>query len=260
VQQAAASGVAERWLLQAGILWQVTGGKAVQIQYPELGKVISASPGRESSLWVIDEKGQTGAAVKQFSATGELLRALPFEAYDPKPTQIVADPEKDAIHLLEVSPRETRVRSLLLERQEKERAADGESTPVSNWRTELSKSIRISGDFSEETVAALRGSPFKAESTVDARLVPNPLFRNQPASVTVRVIATPKGAMLQTSDGLPLLQLTETPGLRWAVLGREPGTKTILMLQSDGAVVEEFRIRRLGQMMAFDAGAYELTR
>ena len=66
------------------------------------------------------------------------------------------------------------------------------------------------------------------------------------------------GAVLQTADGLPLKKLTSTRGLRWAVLSKESGTKAIIMLQSDGAVVEEFRIGRLGHMMAFDAGKYEV--
>ena len=33
--------------------------------------------------------------------------------------------------------------------------------------------------------------------------------------------------------------------------------KTLTLFQSDGAVVEEFRIGKLGNMMAFDAGEYE---
>src|SRR5687767_9475207 len=98
-----------------------------------MGRVLPASRGLASTLWVIDENGQAGAAVKQFSATGELLRALPFETYDPQPVQIIADPAKDTIHLLEISPRETRVRSLTLERLEQEPATDGDPRAVSNW-------------------------------------------------------------------------------------------------------------------------------
>ena len=31
------------------------------------------------------------------------------------------------------------------------------------------------------------------------------------------------------------------------------------LFQSDGAVTEEFRVRKLEQMMAFDAGEYDFT-
>ena len=49
----------------------------------------------------------------------------------------------------------------------------------------------------------------------------------------------------------------ETRGLRWAAMSRETGSNALILLQSDGAVVEEFRIRKLGHMMGFDAGTYE---
>jgi hypothetical protein len=56
---------------------------------------------------------------------------------------------------------------------------------------------------------------------------------------------------------LPLCRFTETPHLAWVVMGHEGNTKAITIFQSDGAVVEEFRARRLANMMAFDAGEYE---
>jgi hypothetical protein len=42
--------------------------------------------------------------------------------------------------------------------------------------------------------------------------------------------------------------------------GTEGGSKVLSFFQSDGAVVEQFRIRRPNNMMAFDAGEYELKR
>jgi hypothetical protein len=37
------------------------------------------------------------------------------------------------------------------------------------------------------------------------------------------------------------------------------GSKALRVFQSDGAVVEEFRVRKLANMMAFEAGEYELA-
>ena len=54
-----------------------------------------------------------------------------------------------------------------------------------------------------------------------------------------------------------LKQITETPFLRWAAMIREPASKAVTIFQSDGAVVEEFKARKLANMMAFDAGEYE---
>ena len=62
--------------------------------------------------------------------------------------------------------------------------------------------------------------------------------------------------LLRTADGLPLRRLTTTPHLKWAALTREPDG-AITLWQSDGAVIEEYRVHKLDQMMAFDAGEYE---
>jgi hypothetical protein len=37
------------------------------------------------------------------------------------------------------------------------------------------------------------------------------------------------------------------------------GSKALRIFQSDGLVVEEFRARKLANMMAFEAGEYELA-
>lgn len=259
-QQVAATAAAGAFLLGDGKLWKVVDGKASLIEFPDMGRVISASSGRDSTVWVIDETPETNRVVKQFSASGESLRALPTDPADPPPVQIAADPTKDAIHLLEVSALRTRVRSLVLEKLEPTVDGDPNAPQISTWRTVLSKSITSSGEFDEAVVSELRGEKFSPAKSINLRLVPNPLFRNQPASVDVKVVATPEGAVLQTADGLPLKQLTETKGLRWVAMSRTEGSKALVMLQSDGAVVEEFRIRKLGQMMAFDAGTYELKR
>ena len=44
---------------------------------------------------------------------------------------------------------------------------------------------------------------------------------------------------------------------RWAALATE-ADGSVSLFQSDGAAVEEYRLRKLDQMMAFDAGEYDL--
>jgi hypothetical protein len=72
----------------------------------------------------------------------------------------------------------------------------------------------------------------------------------------VTLVFDPMGSYFQSADGLPLQRVAETPNLKWVVMGREGG-KAITVFQSDGAVVEEFKARKLANMMAFDAGDYE---
>ena len=92
---------------------------------------------------------------------------------------------------------------------------------------------------------------------INVRLLPNQLVRNAITSVDVGVAADATGSFLRTADGLPLKRITETPGLKWVAMMKESAGKAVTIFQSDGAVVEEFKARKLANMMAFDAGDYE---
>jgi hypothetical protein len=69
---------------------------------------------------------------------------------------------------------------------------------------------------------------------------------------------TKSGSFLQTMDGLLLRRVTDTPHLRWATLTTDRDG-TVSLFESDGAAVEEYRLGKLNQMMAFDAGEYEVA-
>jgi len=90
-------------------------------------------------------------------------------------------------------------------------------------------------------------------------LVDNPLLKSEPTTARVNIGFNEGGSFLQTTDGLPLRRFTETPGLKWVVIGREGSGRQLTIFQSDGAVVEEFKAHKLANMMAFDAGEYEWT-
>jgi hypothetical protein len=46
--------------------------------------------------------------------------------------------------------------------------------------------------------------------------------------------------------------------LLWVVFGRETKQPGVVLLQGDGAVVEEYRILQPDALMSFDAGEYQL--
>jgi hypothetical protein len=77
------------------------------------------------------------------------------------------------------------------------------------------------------------------------------------SSVELAVGTDSEGSFLKTVDGLPLRRLTDTARLRWAVLGHDNNQPELVLLQSDGAVVEEYRIRQPNKLMPFDAGEYQ---
>jgi len=222
---------------------------------PLLGlvKPIAACPGRNGA-WVIDARGEGVVEVKEFSLEGEFQRRLAIDPMEPQPRDIIAVPGRDAFLLIEEKPGLQRVRGLALETPAE--AAPAGATAVSTWKTFFSKSIRASDTFTAVTAHLGREKPFTPEEKIRLRLVPNELVKGETTEVDVQIATDEKGAFFRTPDGLPLRHITETPGLKWAVMGREGGT-VITIFQSDGAVVEEFKARKLANMMAFDAGEYE---
>jgi hypothetical protein len=65
------------------------------------------------------------------------------------------------------------------------------------------------------------------------------------------------GSFLKAADGLPLCTISETQELRRALINSR-GSNSVDVFQDDGAVVEQFRISGIEQMMSFDCGGFEL--
>ncbi|MDQ3620961.1 MAG: hypothetical protein M3463_00505 [Verrucomicrobiota bacterium] len=215
-------------------------------------------PGRDGSAWLVQTvtEGEKISHVVQQQAAGtkEVLRVLEIAPGEPQPVTLAVAPDRDEIFLGERDARQWRVRGLRL----KERAESGGGKAVSTWEVFFSKSRWYCDDFPSIASQLGRAQPFAAEEKISLRLVPNPLFKDAVTAVDVQIGFDREGAFLRTADGLPLVDLTETPNLKWAVMGREGG-RVITVFQSDGAVVEEFKVRKLANMMAFNAGEYEWT-
>ena len=225
--------------------------KGLPEKLPNLEKPLDASLGVKGSLWVIDETAE-GVAVKQYSAQHEFLRRLAIEKGEPAPQQIAADPGEERIWLLETAPGVQRVRGLALQ-------ATAEGGDTSTWQAFFTRTIRAAESFAA-FAPLLQRPAFKPEERIAMKLVANPLLKEAPGSASVQVVSDEKGSLLRTADGLPLSRLTETPRLRWVAAGHDGRGKGLTVFQSDGAVVEEYRINQATNIMAFDAGEYELKR
>ena len=239
-----------RAVIAEGKVAIVEKGETHPLALPDLAKPLDASLGRDDRVWVIDQTAER-TEVKEFSRTGEFHRRLAIDPAEPAPVRIFASRTSDLIFLIEEKPGLQRVRGLTLEA-----AAPKEGAATSTWKTVLSKSITSSDTFAAVADKLARPQLFKPEDKIRIRLVPNPLFQDASHDLDVQIGLDAKGAFLRAPDGLPLRTLTETPALKWAVMGREGG-KVVTIFQSDGAVVEEFKARRIANTMAFDAGDYE---
>jgi hypothetical protein len=92
---------------------------------------------------------------------------------------------------------------------------------------------------------------------VKVRLVRNPLRKDKRPVVELGMGFSSDGSYLKTSDGLPLLKVSDTPNVTRAGIAAK-GENAVDVWQDDGTKVHQFRISNVNQMMAFDCGEFEL--
>ena len=216
---------------------------------PEEETAGPSAPGRDGTRWVIE-----GAEVKQLSASGEFLRRLPVESDQPQPKAIAASTTQDRIFLFEENERGQRIRGLSLAATKSDKA----ERAVSEWKVDFEKSITAHKDF-----AVVDGKPVASGGTssdsdkVKVKLLANPLLNDDRVTLEMMVGTDADGSFLKSADGLPLCTISETQELRRALINSR-GSNTVDVFQDDGAVVEQFRISGIEQMMSFDCGGFEL--
>jgi hypothetical protein len=218
-------------------------------------------PGRDGSKWSIEKVlGET--LVVQFDAQGEVARRLSIGAGEPVPIAIAASTMRDEIFLLEQDMDRTRLRGLRKRSGDKpsvdgvKNEANPESVPPA-WETFIEKNRWNTGKFEAASKHIGRNKPFVPEKKIRIKAKPNPLLGEVQAEVELMLGFDAEGSFLRTADGLRIRRLSSTPHLAWAVFGREARQPAIVLLQGDGAVVEELRIGALQEMMTFDAGEYQ---
>jgi hypothetical protein len=230
------------------------GSESRPLKLPELSKPIDASLGRDG-VWIIDQAADR-VEVKEYHLDGEFHRRLTIDPAEPAPRRIFASRTSDLIFLIEEQAGLQRVRGLALEAPPAAAGGSGEP-PTSTWKTVLAKSIIANDTFPPVASRLGRILPFLPRDKFTVNLLPNPLLRDALTTVNVTIGIDRGGSFLKTLDGLPLRRITAAPFLKWAVIGQEGSGKQLSIFQSDGAVVEEFKARKLANMMAFDAGDYD---
>jgi len=213
------------------------------------GEASASTPGRDGTRWVIE-----GVEVKQLAANGEFLRRLPASPEQPQPKAIAASLKEDRIYLLEENEKGQRVRALSLVPTK----GDNGDQSISDWKVDFEKSIVAHKNFS---IAGGKPVTNPAEENipdkVKVKLLANPLLNDDRVAVEMMIGTDADGSFIKAADGLPLCTISETQNLGRALLASN-GANTIDVFQDDGAVVEQFRVTGVDQMMSFDCGGFEL--
>jgi hypothetical protein len=225
---------------------------------PNVVQALDCGPGMNGTLWLIDSlEGGTRREIKQLSKTHELLRRMAIAEGEPQPQAIAASTAEDRIFLVEAAPHSpvNRLRALSLAGSK----TDGANGAVSDWKTDFEKKIIEHRNFSIENGKPIPNNPNNKipPEKVSVKLQPNPLLADARVTVELAVGFDEDGSFLKASDGLPLCSISETPELIRGLLAAH-GSSALDVFQDDGAVVEQFRVTGVDQMMSFECGGYEL--
>ena len=106
-----------------------------------------------------------------------------------------------------------------------------------------------------EPIADGTGKPVPEKAGV--KLQANPLEGDVRKSVELMVGFDEQGSFLKAADGLPLCTVSDTAGLKRALITKS-GEKSVDVWQSDGTLLEQIRVSHVNKMMAFDCGDFEL--
>ena len=239
----------EQMLAASASDWEVWESK--DAQWEKLPLAVAASSlsfGYGETIWMtaVDEKDGkpfTG----QFSRQGEFLRSYRDEF---SPVKVCASTAVEEIAVLEISGAAQRLRSLSL--VEKGSDATGE------WAVDFEKVIQDCRRFGlvEGKLVPDAGEVPQMDH-VNIMLATGGLTSSS-HKLAVRVTSDRAGLWLETQSGLRLAFLASQPNVRRVVLLLGSGREFLTVYAGDGAVVAEYAVRGLGNIIEIDAGEVEL--
>ena len=236
-------------------LTTAAGARYAQIAADGTLAVVAAPPAAPAPpvKWIIVEENGEKAVVLP-GADGEAERRLRVPREDPQPVEVLATPDDQTILLREgIAGGGERVR--MLHRAAAREEQDG--AVVADWEVVFERELRPAANFGLVD-GKLTPDAGARPTEITVPLVENPL---EPGSASLRLRAGPTnpGSALFAPGDLPLLEISgEGTWTRFAILAGAK-SREATVYQGDGLVVEEFALRRLDQIAAFDAGSFLLA-
>ena len=208
--------------------------------------VRAVSGGSGKTFWALQETSPGVASVVQYSPDEGRLAEWSPRAEDGKLEAVSGSAEKDYFVASLVADETQRTVAI-------RRRQGGQG-----WEYVFDKKITASSGFGW-TDGKIAASSSELPEEIKVRLSANPLDPTAPRTLTLRAVANDTGAGLATTDGLPLLRVSDEPGFGRVMLVAGAAPNTARFFQGDGACVEEYSLKNLGDITAFDAGTIEMT-
>lgn len=217
-----------------------------RLEIPGDTPVRAVSGGSGRTFWALQEAAGAAASVVQYSPDEGRLAEWSPRPEDGKLEAVSGSAEKDYFVASLVS--EDIQRTVAIRRKE-----GGQG-----WEYVFDKKITTSAGFGWAD-GKLAASSSELPEELKVKLNVNPLDPTAPRNLTIRSVANDTGTGLATTDGLPLLRVSEEPGFGRVMLVAGASANTARFFQGDGACVEEYALQNLGDITAIDAGTIEMS-
>ncbi len=227
-------------------VWELTDAQWRKL--PLVATVSSLSFGMEGTFWVTATDAENGRPFTgQFDKEGEFLRAYRDEF---SPVKVCASTAIEEIAVLETSGSAQRLRVLSLVKDNPDAPGD--------WAIAFEKTIQDCRKFGivDGRLVADAGATSQTDHVI-ITLATGGLTPSAP-TLAVRVAFDHAGLWLQTRSGLRLAFLANQPNVRRVALLLGSGKGLLTVYAGDDAVVAEYGIRGLGNIVEIDAGEVEL--
>ena len=231
---------------RSGEVWELTDGKWNKL--PVAAVASSLSFGLEGTFWITGVDAESGKPFAgQFNKGGEFLRAYQDEF---APVRVCASTAIEEIAVLETRDSAQRLRVLSL--VEKNPDASGK------WAIVFEKTMEDCRKFGivDGKLVADAGSASQTDQ-VNITLATGGLTASS-TTVVVRVTFDDAGLWLETRSGLKLAFLAAQPNVRRVALLLGQREDLLTVYAGDDAVVAEYGVRGLGNIVEIDIGEVEL--
>lgn len=228
-----------------GTVWRWQAGWS-KLETPPGSMVRAVSAGRENTFWMLEERGDGATTVAHCSPDEGRLAEWAPEPGSGRIAAIAGTPEKDYFVATLAAP--DGQRTVAIRRKD---AGEG-------WEYVFDKMITRCAEFGWVD-GALSAAGGECPQEITVRLVANPLDPGASRELTLQASLRESGTGLQTTDGLPLLRVSDEAGFRRVMLVPGPAENTARFFQGDGACVEEYALSGLGNITSFDAGTIKMS-
>lgn len=221
-------------------LWLLGSGSWKEVPIP--ATAYSVSFGKEDTLWIVgQEPDGKQAFAGQFDAKGEFLRSY---IGDLPAKKISASRAIDEIALLEQNEAEQRFLVLELKEAAWEIVLEKRIVRCSQFGLLDGKLVPNAGDASQLKELNVQISPGGLSEKAE--------------KITLRTVADETGCWLETSNGLKIFCVSDRAGYSRIVMGKGDKPDAMRVYAGDGAVVSEFLVSGLENIVALDVGEIDL--